>query len=791
MKKITLIAALLPVFAFHCSSLKAQAVVSDGFNRLQVTYKTALPDVQTVDCDSNYSLITLPGYTSGGQYGSPALPVRSDIIEVPFCEGIVVTVENAVYDTVRLSQHAVPYPLQPSRSKSDTVKDQRLVFDGKVYESDAFFSLPLAEVKVMGVARDRRLAQLCYSPVQVNPVTGQVVVCRSADVTVTYVGADADRTLGHYRRYHTPAFSVGTTLNNLYSDNSALKQWDNAPVRMVMAVPDVLRCGALERFAKWKRMQGFMVDVLYYQDMGITTNTALAEYLKSLYDGATAEIPAPTYLLLVGDHNQLRAFDSQLPDAGYWSAEPGNDHITDLYFVTWTDGDNLPDCYQGRFSATDTATLGSIVDKTLLYEQYAFSNDDYLARAALVAGEDDATHTSYDYAWVYADPNMDYAAYYYVNAAHGYDEVFYYKNDTSRAPSGVTVTGYCSAASTASDLRSLYNSGIGWINYSAHGDWNKWTKPSFTVNHVSAMSNNGMPSFMIGNCCLSSKFDKATCFAESLLRKGNNAGAVAYIGGTNSTYWVEDFFWSVGLRTSVTHNMTPSYNASKLGVYDRLFHTHSESIEKQVFTAGAMIYYGNLSVEASTVSSDNKKKYYWEIYELMGDPSLMPWLGRADDLNVAAVSDGITLSVTTEPYAYVALVDTSTLQLFYAGYADGNGHIDIDLSGVSDVNATMLSVNVQNHKPYTRYFARNPLAVGMALDARLSVYPNPAADRVTIDGLSQGSSVEIYDAQGRQLSSFRIQDPKMQIDVSQYARGLYLLRINESDGVVVRKFIKK
>ena len=232
MKKLFVIASMLTA---SFGVVSAQAVVADGFDRLQVTYKTPTPEVQH---ELQNALLTLPGYTSGGEIGSPVLPVRSDIIEVPFCDNIVVTVENAVYDTIQLSQYNIFHPLQPSRSKSDTTRHD-LVFNDKVYETNAFYSLPLAKVEVMGVARDRRLAQLTYSPVQINPVTGQVVVCRSADVTVTYVGADVDRTLEHYQRYHTPAFSVGTTLNSLYSSNQAinLSAWSSPSPTSSVAKP--------------------------------------------------------------------------------------------------------------------------------------------------------------------------------------------------------------------------------------------------------------------------------------------------------------------------------------------------------------------------------------------------------------------------------------------------------------------------------------------------------------------------------------------------------------------------
>ena len=786
MKKIAIVIALLSPLTCHLSPSRAQAVVADGFDRLQVAYKTAVPELRG-DETGRFRMLSLPGYTVGGEVGAPALPVRSDVIEVPFCNDIKITVENAVYDTLQFPSSVLFYPLQPSRSKSDTAR-RDLAFNKEVYSTDAFWGQTLAEVQIMGVARDRRLAQLRYSPVQMNPVTGQVVVCRSADITVTYVGSDVERTLGHYRRYHTQVFSVGATLNNLFSDAKTV----SAPVRMVIAVPNVLRCSAVDRFAQWKRRQGFLVDVLYYQDLGIATNSALAEHLTSLYTNATEDAPAPTFLLLVGDHGQLPAFESELPNTDYWSSDPGNDHITDLYFTTWTSGDNLPDCYQGRFSAVDTSTLNAIVNKTLYYEQYSFLTDSYLARAALIAGEDNAGHTASgwnaDYAWVYADPTMDYIAYNYVNADNGYNQVTYYKNDTSYAPVGVNVTGYCSATSAPTLLRNLYNTGIGWINYSAHGDWDGWHKPSFKVSDANSMNNLDKPSFMIGNCCLTSKFDKPVCFAEALLRRRDNAGAVAYIGGTNSTYWAEDFYWSVGLRdrNSIRHNMSPTYDGSRLGVYDRLFHTHAETYDPYAITAGSMIYYGNLSVNSSS-SSDVMKKYYWEIYELMGDPSLMPWMGRADYLDVSLdYNDGV-LSVVTAPHAYVALVDTGTFIVQYAAFADEHGHVACPHG---DLPSVFLSINAQNYRPYSRWFSSDPLRVGDVMaEQQISVRPNPASDRVVLEGLPLAGTVKLYDIQGRSISETKITGSEMEINVSSLPSGLYLLQIQTPTNVSVKKVI--
>ena len=82
------------------------------------------------------------------------------------------------------------------------------------------------------------------------------------------------------------------------------------------------------------------------------------------------------------------------------------------------------------------AQLTPQVQKTLMYEQYTFADPSFLDRAVMVAGVDGGT--SGDFGYTHADPAMDYAITNYVNGAHGYSEVRYFKNNTSIVPAGVT-----------------------------------------------------------------------------------------------------------------------------------------------------------------------------------------------------------------------------------------------------------------------------------------------------------------------------------------------------------------
>jgi hypothetical protein len=65
----------------------------------------------------------------------------------------------------------------------------------------------------------------------------------------------------------------------------------------------------------------------------------------------------------------------------------------------------------------------------------------------------------------------------------------------------------------------------------------------------------------------------------------------------------------------------------------------------------------------------------------------------------------------------------------------------------------------------------------------LLVLPNPAQDRVTITGITEGEVLNIHDLQGRIIRSVRSQSQRMEIDLDQEAPGVYLLHVHGKGAV--------
>jgi len=198
-----------------------------------------------------------------------------------------------------------------------------------------------------------------------------------------------------------------------------------------------------------------------------------------------------------------------------------------------------------------------------------------------------------------------------------------------------------------------------------------------------------------GNCCSSNEFDNY-CFGEAILR-AENKGAVGYIGGTNSTYWDEDYYFGVGVG-AITED-PPSYAETTLGNYDRSFHDHGEPWEDWYTTTYQLIFAGNLAV---TEGSPGSAEYYWEIYSVMGDPSVMCYFGVPDPMSVtydALMPLGATsFTVTAEPYAYVGISKDGVLH--GAALADATGVAVVTLDPIQVPGDADVVVTKQNAQPY-------------------------------------------------------------------------------------------
>jgi hypothetical protein len=77
----------------------------------------------------------------------------------------------------------------------------------------------------------------------------------------------------------------------------------------------------------------------------------------------------------------------------------------------------------------------------------------------------------------------------------------------------------------------------------------------------------------------------------------------------------------------------------------------------------------------------------------------------------------------------------------------------------------------------------------------MKIYPNPADDRITIEIKSQilakSSLLSVYDIEGRLMFAEPIIQRSTSIDISQLARGVYILKLTDNSGSEVSRFVKE
>ena len=676
-KNLFLVLSILLSLAVSATDIK----LTDTGNKLTITEKKLteftfinhLSDIQTMNIKTNagdFVKLIVSGYGENAIRGNAELPVVEELINIPLGSEVSVKIINKEEKIISLLDYGIDnliFPSQPSISKAENAEDVPFYFNKQYYAKNDFYTKKLITTEYLGKMRGQQLARISIAPFQYNPVTNELKVITKMEVKIIFKNIDLEAHKVNKQKYFSEEFEhlYKSCLNYMPTQDKDIIT--TYPVKyVIISDPDFQ--SALQPLVQWKTKKGFHVVEAYTNNPLVgNTTVSIHTYLKDMYDNPSDGI-SPTYVLFVGDEAQVPSFDN------------GN-HLSDMYYCEFDGGgDFYPEMYYGRFSATISEEVEVQVNKTLTHEKYLFTDPSFLDEVVLVAGVDASM------APTFGNGQINYGTNNYFNTAHGLTVYNYLYG------SGTPITSDMPAASAA--IIADVSAGVGFANYTAHCGSSGWADPSFSNSDISGLQNNDQYGFMVGNCCQSNKFDVPVCFGEGLLR-ANNKGAVGYIGGSNNTYWNEDFWWAVG-NGSISAN--PTYAGTGLALFDCIMHENGEQQSDWFITAGQMIHSGNLAV----TQAGGSEQYYWEIYHLMGDPSLMPYIGVPSTLSVSHASatpiGTTTLSVNTEENAYVAISMNGIL--LDAQLADVTGTVNLTFPAIANVGTADIVITKQFKQPY-------------------------------------------------------------------------------------------
>jgi uncharacterized repeat protein (TIGR01451 family) len=377
-------------------------------------------------------------------------------------------------------------------------------------------------------------------------------------------GSDAVETLALRSRYASPAFEARLSRQLLNYELGGLVE--NASLTngsgYLIITADAYE-GAIAPLASLKTSQGFAVTVTPLSAIpGGSSASAIHAYIQDAYD--TWPTP-PSYVLLVGDTNTI---------PGWNSVSAGE--VTDLYYRTMDGpGDWVPDVELGRFPVRSSAQATTMVDKVIAYANTGYGVD-WLEKIAFIATCDQHT---------VAEGTHNYAINTYTEPEGC---VGTFPDDPQ--PGGDRL--YCiTHGAGENDIRSSLNDGRWAVIYSGHGGWTGW-EMNFGSSDVQALTSVGTYPFVASHACITGDFARTEVFGETWVLQPDK-GALVFWGSSDSSYWGED-------------------DVLERAAFDALFGVPQP-------TVGAMTDYGLAAVQ---VDYPGSARYYWETYNLLGDPSV-------------------------------------------------------------------------------------------------------------------------------------------------------------------------
>ena len=650
---------------------KSECVKSD-MRGLKASFSFSSIDAQDIQSErGTFSWLSLPNTIIGGNEGNPQIPVINELIAVPF--GATPRIEITSYSTTdyRLSDYGIHtlIPRQPSLRKDQRPEEVPFVYNESAYQTRGFRSEPMAVVEVAGTMRGVQLGKMTIEPVSYDPVNNTLRVFNDIEVEVHFDGADRQATEDMLVKTYSPYFDI--VYRQLFNGRMIRAAYENfpdlytTPVKMlVVTTTKYTESEPFQTWLAWKKQKGIDVDV---QTVTSSTNGAtIRSLIQSRYNANH-----PTFLVIVGDENDVTNYETYNVSGNYF-----NPYVSDNPYAS-VDNDIYHDLYMSRMTVSNVTELGNLVQKILTYEKYTMSDPSYLDNAVLIAGFD---ANGWDEAA--GRPTIQYALNSYFNTANGFSNVY----------------GY--VTSNYSGCYDHLNTGVGFVNYTAHGNIQAWSSPSFTNTNANALTNADKYFLAVGNCCLAANWGNSTytpCLGETLIRSAEK-GAFGYIGSVVETYWFEDYYFGVG-----AHDPEPAtvqtVESTMTGMYDALFDdSEFNSISSIIYIGNAAVTYAHAAGYEYSVNDE----YYWRAYQCLGDGSVMPYMTQPALNQVSHASTlGIgmnTFTVSADPGSYVSI--TRDDEILGVAQVGPEGSVNVPITPVTTAGDVMIVVTRNQRQPY-------------------------------------------------------------------------------------------
>lgn len=541
-----------------------------GASLKQISLDATLPgvSVETITVDGvAYTRFSGEGYAYPADYGMPELPVLRHAVEIPFGAQVSIEVISVIYQDHSLHSlglHTI-YPMQPPVPKVEGAEDsQPFTIDTKYYTGGSQYPSSMVTVGEPYIMRGHRILPVEVWPVAYDPSQGSLRFYSQVTFELNLSGADAVETNRLADRYASPAFdpSLSQLVLN-YNQSRPIRV--NAQVGYLIISADSY-ASALQPLIQLRQNRGFDVTLLKTSEVpGGPTRENIKAYIQAAYD--TWPVP-PSYVLLVGDTDTVPTWNGLVSSTA-----------TDIYYATMDGADDWhPDIGRGRFPVRSVEQTTAMVEKYLSYATLT-GQEAWLKTASFPATCDNypVAEGTHNYVINYHTGPGEWIGYFPNDPNYGGDQLYCITYDATQA-----------------DVIEMAGQGRWAIIYSGHGSYSGWEL--LDQPNIPSIPNYNMYPFVASHACLTGDFSQPEVFGETWVLQ-QSKGAIVFWGSTNLTYWDED-------------------DILEKKAFDDLFAPPQPQERHADVTE--MTYAGLTGVETVYPGS---ARYYWEEYNLLGDPS--------------------------------------------------------------------------------------------------------------------------------------------------------------------------
>ncbi len=486
---------------------------------------------------------------------APEIPVEATSLIVP-AGGF-----HSVEVLEQVEERIADRPLRPSPGNLKRDGAPVIRTKGQAY-SDKLWPAEPAELGAVYTFRDHRGQALRLFPVRQAEGRDLLVTRRM----VLRLRADAP--------FPDPPATVDAAFDRVYQEHflnyTAPSPEDLQSESMLVIAPPAYH-QQLGVFSYWKNRLGIQVE-LVSTDSLVMEAEALQAFIYSQWQQKDF-----TALLLVGEYIQIPPVYISDEDYG------------DQTYALLEGEDVYPEILLGRMPAGTVEHLGTMIERTLLYES-CFGEDEWVGRAMGIASEEGVGDDG-EYDWEHMDNiRLDLLA-------GDYEQVdqLYPQNDVNYT-----------------QILDLWNQGRGLVNYTGHGNHWRWATGSLTHNRVYTLDNFGKWPVVLSVACNTASFDVSTCLAEAMIRsRDSNGMAIGAVSVVASTIFIS---WSPPMELQDTFNalLAPADGERSVGV---------------LLTASAASMVEGYSWSGS---------YEARFFQVIGDPMLRVRTRPAVDLQIDA-----------------------------------------------------------------------------------------------------------------------------------------------------------